>query len=80
MAINSKSLGKEMSTLIHSRVKHIAESNDYNEKDGCKVERLCEFCELQLNEKEGFQWDWYPSSKRFLMKCSGITWVCESRS
>ena len=63
MSINSKSLGKERLTLIHSRVKHIAESNDYSEKDGFKVEILCEVCEFQLNEKEGFQWDCYPSSK-----------------
>ena len=55
MAMITKNLGKERWTL-HSRVKHIAESNDYNEKDGFKLERLCEF---QLNEKEGFQWDCY---------------------
>ena len=80
MAMNGKSLGKERLTLIHSRVKQIAERNNYNEKDGLKVERLCEFCEYQLNERQGFKWECHPSSKEFLIKCSGVTWVCESRS
>ena len=55
MAMNGNSLGKERLTLIHSRVKQIAERNNYNEKDGLKVERLCEFCEYQLNERQGFK-------------------------
>ena len=80
MAMNGKSLGKERLTLIHSRVKQIAERNNYNEKDGLKVEKLCEFCEYQLNERQGFKWECHPSSKEFLIKCSGVTWVCESRS
>ena len=38
MAMNGKSLGKEKLTLIHSRVKQIAERNNYNENDGLKMQ------------------------------------------
>ena len=73
-------LGKQRLSLIHPRVKHIAKTQGYHEKQGLKIYPLCEFCEYNLNEKDGLQWDCFPHSTDILIKCSSVTSVCESRS
>ena len=72
-------LGKERLSLIHPRVKLVAKTLGYHDKQGLKLNPLCIFCKDLLNERgEGVHWDAYPHSTDILVKCSSEGWVCES--
>ena len=61
-------LEKQRLSLIHLRVRLIAKTQGYHDKQGLKIYPLCEFCEYNLNEKDRLQWDCYPHSTDILIK------------
>ena len=75
-------LGKERLSLIHPRVKLVAKTQGYHDRQGLKLNPPCDFCEDLLNERgeEGTHWNCYPHSTDILVKCSGESWVCESQN